>query len=409
MNFKKLVFIFAVFTPLRSLSYLNSPKQYSHFRFNKELKSKYVLLYNIETDSIVYEKNAEERCYPASLTKIATFNSCIDIEKLSDNGKKSTDKNQEQDSKDEKILIEKNVIDSLNGTGSSLAGLVPGSYYSMDELLNLMMIKSGNDAALSLAHKMGPGVDNFMNFMNEKIKEIGCLNTHFVNPHGLHDDDHYTTCYDLLKIIKYAMKNDRFREIVKTKSLNIDGKTVYNTNELLIPESRYYYDKCYGIKTGRHTEAGYCLASIAGDGSTNYICLCLGAPMYDENNKKIEDNSAMLDSISLYKWAFDNFKLINSLTVKFPICLSSKFDIPIELYIDSYNLLIPKRSNAYNIRYNIDIPRRIDTPVNSGTTLGDISFYCNGNLLASREVKSKKSVKLNFFNKFKFILKNVFR
>ena len=390
MNFKKLIFIIAVFTPLRS---------FSCFNFNKELKSKYVLLYNIESDSIVYEKNAEERCYPASLTKIATFNSCIDLQQMSNQGEKSND---------EKILIEKNVIDSLDGTGSSLAGLVPGSYYSMNELLNLMMIKSGNDAALSLAHKMGPGIDNFMNFMNKKINEIGCLSTHFVNPHGLHDENHYTTCYDLLKIIKYAMKNDKFREIVKTKSLDIDGKTVYNTNELLIPESRYYYDKCYGIKTGRHTEAGYCLASIAGDGSTNYICLCLGAPMYDENNKKIEDNSAMLDSISLYKWAFDNFKLINFPTIKFPTCLSSKFDIPIELCIDSHNLLIPKKNNAYNVRYNVNVSTRVNIPINSGTKLGDISFYCNNNLLTKQNVKSKKSVRPTFLNKLKFILKNIF-
>lgn len=383
MNFKKMIFIFAFFAPLESFSY---------FQFDKELKSKYVLLYNVESDSIVYEKNAEETCYPASLTKIATFISSLE----------------KQNDKDEKIMIEKNIIDSLNGTGSSMAGLVPGNYYSMEELLNLMMIKSGNDAALSLANKIGPGVDNFMKSMNEKIKEIGCTNTNFVNPHGLHDKEHYTSCYDLLKMIKYAMKNDQFRKIVKTKSLDIDGHTVYNTNELLNPESKYYYANCYGIKTGRHTEAGYCLASIAGNGSTNYICLCLGAPMYDENNKKIEDNSAMLDSISLYKWAFDNFKLIDFTSVKFPSCLSSKFDIPIKLYVDSHKLLIPKNNNIYNIRYYTDIPRRVDIPVDSGTKLGEISFYCNNNFLIKKEVKSEKSVKLSFFNKFKFILKNIF-
>lgn len=385
MNFKKAFLIFTFLTPSKLFSYFR-------FDFDKELKCKYILLYNIETDSIVYEKNAAERCYPASLTKIATFITSFEM----------------QDNKDERIIIEKDLIDLLNGTGSSLAGLTPGSYYSVNELLKLMMIKSGNDAALSLAHKIGPGVKNFMKLVNEKMKEIGCTNTHFVNPHGLHDENHYTSCYDLLKIIKYAMKNDEFRKIVKTKSFNINGETVDNTNKLLDPSSKYYYDKCYGIKTGRHTEAGYCLASIAGDGSTNYICLCLGAPMYDENNNQIEDNSAMLDSISLYKWAFDNFKLVNFTSIKFPICLSSKFDINIELCIDSNKLLIPKKNNIYNIKYNIDVPKRIDVPIDSRTKIGNISFYCGNNLLAKQDVKTNKSIKLSFWNKFKFILKNIF-
>ena len=319
--------------------------------------------------------------------------------------------------KNEKIKVSSDVLKSLDGTDSSLANLVAGNTYSVEDLAKSMMVLSGNDSAAILAdyfgHKIGSGTEDFIKQMNKKAREIGCQNTHFTNPHGLHNDDHYSTCLDLLKIIKCALEIKEFRDIVRMHSIEFDNKICYNTNKLLDPESKYFYDKCYGIKTGHHNQAGFCLSSIAGDESTNYICLCLKAPTHDENNNEISENYAMLESRTLYKWAFNSFKLMKFPvdSIKFPNIFTYHYDEPINLTVkDSCNFLVPIGCKPHEIKYKFDMDKNIncDSHILSGSKLGTISFYRGNNLLGSKDVVSKDNVIINFWTKFKFLSKNFF-
>lgn len=164
------------------------------------------------------------------------------------------------------VTINQDLLDELAGTGSSIAGLedYAGEKMSVMELLYCMMVPSGNDAALVLADYVGNGdVSAFVELMNQRAKELGCTNTHFTNPHGLHDEDHYTTAADMYKITEYAITTPHFTEVTNTTSyylsLDEDGENPLITTNSLINENEpdYYYEYARGIKTGTTDEAGF--------------------------------------------------------------------------------------------------------------------------------------------------------
>ena len=158
-----------------------------------------VILVNLDTEAVVYEKNADLRLEPASTTKIMTY--IIAAEHISD-------------LEGTMITAKKEVLDRLDGTGSSTMGLQDDETLSAMDLLHGLMIRSGNDASLVLADYVCNGdINQFVEMMNQKAQELGCQDTHFTNPHGLHDENHYTTARDLYLITKYAMTLPNFMEI----------------------------------------------------------------------------------------------------------------------------------------------------------------------------------------------------
>lgn len=257
-------------------------------------------LYNLDTNTVIYDKNSDKKMFPASLTKIMTYIIVADNVKDFDNTF---------------VTAKKETLDVLLGTGSSVSGIKANDVLSVTQLLHCLMIKSGNDAALVLADFIADGnVDNFVDMMNQKAAELGCSNTHFVNPHGLHDDDHYTTATDLMIITKYAMELPQFMEICSTPTSYILGKDKYPlvTTNSMIDQARggkYYYQYARGIKTGHTEKAGWCLVSTAVYNGYSYLCVALGAPFKDATGTKILDNYAMLDSKAIYRWAFTNLEL----------------------------------------------------------------------------------------------------
>ncbi|MGN0441760.1 MAG: D-alanyl-D-alanine carboxypeptidase family protein, partial [Acutalibacteraceae bacterium] len=174
------------------------------FTNNVPTKSESILLVNTDTGQTVYEKEADTKRYPASTTKIMTY--IVVIENV-------------DDIESTKVTIKKAVLDKLNGTGSSVANLEAhiGKTMTVKDLLYSMMVPSGNDAAMMLADYIGGGsVDKFVDMMNEKAKALGLKNTHFKNPDGLHDPDHYTTARDMYTMAAYALKLPYFEEITNT-------------------------------------------------------------------------------------------------------------------------------------------------------------------------------------------------
>lgn len=352
-----------------------------------EPTSKSLYLLNLDTGSPVYEKNINERCYPASTTKIMTY--IITAEHVKDFEKT-------------KVEIKQSILNELNGTGSSTAGLQGGETLTITQLLNALMIPSGNDAAMVLADYIGGGdISAFVKMMNDKAKELGCENTHFMNPHGLHDPDHYTTAADLAKIAEYAMTLPKFMDIANTTvSYCLGEDRPLITTNYLIDDYRggdYYYSYAKGIKTGSTgDDSGYCLVSSAVYGGYSYLCVALGAPYSSSDGEQL-DNGAMIDSKSLYQWAFSNLQMttvIDEKTIVDEVGLNFAWGkdrlklVPAK----SYATLLPSDIKASSIDKEYSIPESVNAPIKAGDKIGTVTLRYANNDLATVDLVAAESV-----------------
>lgn len=245
-----------------------------------------VLLDN-ESGTVLYQKNGEERIYPASTTKIMTALLAV-----------------EMGSMDEIVRVGNET--KMKVENESTAWLVEGTKMNLKTLIAGMMLPSGNDAARTVAihiakkESNNPHLTNkqalayFAKLMNRRAKEIGATQSNFVNPHGLHDDHHYTTAKDLGIIAREAMKNPTFREIVSEQKYIDPAVTYVNRNKLLDPTSGFYFEGANGIKTGFTDEAGYCLISSATRNGKEVVAIVLQST----------DASVWTDSITLLEHGF---------------------------------------------------------------------------------------------------------
>ena len=201
--------------------------------------AKAAILINAETGDVLYEKNATEKAYPASTTKIMT--ALLVLENMQT---------------DDTITLTEEDVDLASG--SSNAGLKEGETLTVEDLLYCLMLPSANEAANAFAREIGGSTEGFADMMNKRAKELGCVNTHFVNANGLHDENHYTCAKDLALIAQEAMKHELFATVVNTAQHRLpdtnkqQSRIILTTNHLIL--SRYsdaYYDSAHGIKTGR--------------------------------------------------------------------------------------------------------------------------------------------------------------
>ena len=249
--------------------------------------SPYVVLYDADNQQVLYSKNANKKCYPASLTKLLTAVVALDYVGA-----------------DEAVTLGNEVY--MISPGSSSAYLSPGTKMTVKQLLQALLLPSGNDAAYGVAAQVGrvigkdPNMGNteavklFVKEMNKKAKALGCKNTKFTNPDGYHAEGHYTTAADMLKIAEAAIGNDTIKEIVSTPRATVtflSGQTVTweNSNRLLISDNLYTYEGAFGLKTGTTDEAGKCLA--ARDGRTS-IVIVMGS---ESESGRWEDSRGLLD------------------------------------------------------------------------------------------------------------------
>lgn len=372
---KKIVCLFVIATHLIFFSSSNF-KAAANFNIDFTPSCEALYLYNLDNGVEVYNKNGDKKMYPASLTKIMTYIVVAENIKDFDNTK---------------ITAKKELLSSLLGTGSSISGIRVDDVLSVTQLLHCLMIKSGNDAALVLADYVGGDVRTFVDMMNNKAAELGCSKTHFVNPHGFHDDDHYSTAIDIATMTKYAMTLPGFMEICCLPTSYVLGQDKYPlvTTNSMIDQARggkYYYQYARGIKTGHTEESGYCLVSSAAYNGYSYLCVALGAPIKDAAGNRITDNYAMLDSKSIYRWAFTNLELKPILKKKDPLS-----EIKVKLAInkdsillhpaDDYSVLLPKNVNTSSIDVKIEKPNSVDAPIKTGQKLGTaVLSYANREL-----------------------------
>lgn len=231
--------------------------------------------------------------YPASTTKILT--AILVLEKCYLN---------------ERVKVSSSAVNSVPSDYTK-ANLKPGEEFTVEELLHAMLIPSGNDAANVLAEHVSGSINEFANLMNEKAAEIGLKNSHFTNPSGMHDENLYTTAYDLSLLARYAMNIPKFRQIVEKSDFELPSTAIHPENDrtftnsnLLLAKSAtsYYYEYTTGIKTGYTTPAGDCLVASAKKDDIEFIVVCLNSKSLDNGTRE-----KFIDCKTLFEYAFDNY------------------------------------------------------------------------------------------------------
>lgn len=343
------------------------------------------------TGTILYDKNAHDKVYPASTTKIMT--ALLAIENLD---------------------LEKKVTASRAAVSiaadSSKMDLVEGEILTVKDLLLALMLQSANDAANVLAEEVSGSIGSFVTLMNEKARNIGMENTNFVNPHGYHDENHYTTAYDMALLGKVAMENEVFQEIALTQRMTIpptnktDKERKYWTRNYLVnrnsdPEIRYVYGT--GIKTGSTSDAGQCFVGSAKYGNMILISAIFRSPKEDPNR-------VFIDTKNLFRYGFNTYRvrtvqkgeeLASTCKVKYA---RGKSSLVLKTNKDIVALLPSADYFADNLRSEIRIKEDVVAPVAEGEVLGEIVFLYGDDevarspLYASRDVG--KSIVKQFFS-----------
>ena len=343
---------------------------------NFSVDAKAALLLDLNTGRTVYEQDADVRVYPASLTKIMTCLIALENGNLSDI-----------------ITVDESALTGLD-QDSSVVGLQVGEKMTLENLLYCMMVSSGNDAANVVAEYIAGSVADFVRMMNERAYALGCKDTHFNNPHGLHDESHYTTARDLAIITQAALKSENFRQIVATAEYTIPESTLgpehdLKTTNMLIYNSTgnsLYYSRATGVKTGYTSAAGRCLIATAEDGDVRFLSVLCGA------KTSIQDTGDLLmesfpETIKLLDYGFDNFSYVTALSPLYPIAQvgvlhSAGSEAVAVAPAKDVKLLLPANYNPDSLRTEISLDaQEVEAPVSEGQKLGVAKVYYANELI----------------------------
>ena len=282
------------------------------------------------------------------------------------------------------------------GTGGSRLGLKTNDTITVENLLYGLLLCSGNDAAVCLAEYLSGSVTDFANLMNQKASELHLTQTHFVTPHGLDSDEHYTTSYELALLANYALNNNKFKEIVGTKNytVTINGypKTLSNTNELL-----GNLNGVYGVKTGFTNGANRCLVTSIKRGDLDIICIVLGADTKKDRTK---------DSIELINYVFNNFEIVNIKEKIFnefnnwKIYNSSNFVVAkgvsnnIDLVLDDlkFDYLPVNRNDIDSLSIYIYCDYNFQAPLKANSIIGYISVSLQNETILTINIRNSNTI-----------------
>lgn len=357
------------------------------------------MLISLDDDShpVVAEKNADKRKYPASLTKIVT--TMVTLNKVQNLSQTTT--------------VSKSAIEALYGTGAQVAGLKIGQTITIEELLYLTMVHSACDACQVLAEFVSGSVPAFVEEMNNWVKSLGCKDTNFVNPDGLHDPNHYTTPSDMAKITLAAMKNEIFNKISSTQQYKFGKLNFIHTNYMLDKfHVTYYYPYAQGIKTGSTEQAGYCVITKASKGGYNYLAIVMDSPI--EVLDGIKTKCSFIDAKSLFNWAFDSLKYTtvvrkNDIAYELPVNNGKDADTVQLVVKDDVTTLVPSTLDPSNVIIEpVDPPESLDAPVTKD------DFVCKANVIFGEktivtvDLVAAKTVELSTFLKILNALKKFF-
>ncbi len=347
-----------------------------------ELRSDSAILVHAETGRVLFEKNADKRAYPASTTKIMT--AFLAIEALNPAAE---------------LVASETAID-IDRDGSNM-GILRDEVLTVEQLLYGLLVHSANDAANVLAEAVSGSIPAFVDLMNERAASLGMENTHFANAHGYHDENHYTTARDLLKLSAAAMENELFCRIVRTAQYEIPPTNKYtevryltNNNALINPMKghRYLYSPAIGIKTGYTQDAGACLVSCAEKNGLRYYCVTLNAPTEDL------ETYSFVDTINLYNYGYSAFSYKNiagtsDIVATQKVKWSKDGEHVVFTPAAPVSLLLPKDYQKEKLTHEIFVEEKIYAPVKKGDVLGRIEYFYDGQSVGSAELAAERDVK----------------
>lgn len=351
------------------------------------------LLVDLDSDTVLYGQNNSKHIYPASVTKILTALVVLQHIEEGDLGLYDV------------VKVSSTFREGLTDQ-AAVANLSTGEQVDIEQLLFMLLLPSACDAANVLAEAVDGSVSDFAEDMNETAQELGCTGSHFVNPSGLHADDHYTTCDDLYRIAKAAYGYEEFRAIIGSKThtvpaTNMSGeRLLHNTNALISSHNRseYLYKPCKGGKTGSTNPAGFNLLSYAEQDGKRLCCVMMKCDWhYDVNRNKIWPQ--YYESIRLYQWGFENFehrvlveKGSEQGSVKVNDARAGR-DAAVSVKAKrSIKATVRKDLDDKDFHYTVLLPESVTAPVKEGDKLGTLSVELEGRSLGSTDLLAMEDV-----------------
>lgn len=348
--------------------------------------SKSAILLEPTTNTIIYENNKDERRAPASMTKMMTM---LLIMEAIDDGRIKLD---------DMVTISKKAANM----GGSQVFLQENMQLEVEQLLKSIAIASGNDAAVAMAEFIGGSTEEFVNMMNAKVKELGLKNTNFMNVHGLDEENHYSSAYDMSQIAVELLKHEKILEYTSLYEEYLekpDGTKSWlvNTNKLV-----RFYEGVDGLKTGYTSTAGYCLTSTAKKNNIRFVTVVMGV---DTTEHRSSDTTSMLN------YAFANYKLNNVLSKdqvigEIAVKRGKKVKSTVSLKEDINDLI----RNSETKDYSFNITKfDVTAPVNKGDVVGSIEVIDNnGKVLKTADLVINESIeKHNVFSMYCDLFKKV--
>ena len=350
------------------------------------------ILIEANTGKILYEKNSNDVRFPASTTKIMTAILTVENCNL-----------------DDVATVSHNAVYSIPYDYTH-ASLKEGEELTIEQLLYALMIPSANDAAIVLAEHISGSVEEFAKLMNKRAEELGCKNTHFVNPNGIHSKDHTSTSYDLALMGKFAMQNSIIRKIVSTTQFTLPATNKYsktdrifnNSNDLLNTYSRYYYEGTTGVKTGYTGEAGNCIIASAKKNDFEVILVVLGG---ESTNTGLSQR--YLDCKTLFDYAFNNYSLktlneknavLKQITVRGATEETQNLNVLIK---DKIEIFSENSADLSSLEPEITLDENLMAPISANSAIGKITYNYDGqtyssDLIAETQVLSSDFLPLLF-------------
>ena len=382
--------ITSVFAPISASAY-----EVNSFEITAEAG----MLVSLDTGEVLWEKNADQKMYPASITKIMTAIIMVESDIWNPEAK---------------VTLTKAALDKTLGTGLAVSLMNEGEEFTQLDLLYMVLLSSFGDCAYLAADIYGGSLEGFVEMMNNKAKELGLNGTHYSNPVGLHEEETYTTARDTYKLCVYAKKYDIINEVTsksRYKMTTTKGttRTLSTTNFLLDQSTNYYYQYATGFKTGFTNAAGRCLVSTATRNSYNYMCILLKCPNRP-NVKRYE----FVESRELYRWAFNNFSFKEIAKSNEPVC-----EIPVEqslqtdflpLYFDKpFISVLPNEADDSTIVIKTFFENETATaPIKKGDVLGYAEIMYAEKVIGRVNLLAGEDVKASALLQFWELVKDIF-
>lgn len=363
-----------------------------------ELYSDCLLLVSSDNSEVIFEKNAGKQTSPASLTKVITsivvLENCENLNQL--------------------VTVTESAIRELDGTGSSLGGLQAGEQVSVYDLLCNLLMQSANEAATTLADFIsGNDRAKFVGMMNEVAERLGCTNSHFVNPHGLDDDNQYVTAEDMAKFVAHAMTFSAFEEIFgmftyTLKATNLqEERAIRNTNGMMNKAvDDYYCEYVKGGKTGSTSIAGRCVVAVASNDGYNYIGVALNSTMSDVDGDGVNENGAFLDCKEMFEWAFKNIELVaisdtTEIVGQLPLKYAKTTDYITLSPAETVYSLVPSGTDSSSLLVELiedTCPEYVRAPVKKGEKICRAKVYYAGKVIKEIDLVASMDVEIGIFS-----------